>query len=840
MNHYSSTMLQQRSKRGSALLLTVVLTSLLAIVGVLFVMSSRLEKVGAIATNQSKQLDMAVDAILDQLTEELVNDVPGVAGQEYYDAADANDPWLSSAEPYYDGNDYYWRQATSLEGHSRELKIEFVGDRKRISDVDPNTGDILTEQKADADGDGLADTYWFKLEGFKSSRGRPIYAAVRVVDHGRMLNANTAYRDWIAADANSVDDVDEPSPMQVNIIGLFDVNDVNEAYVAELQEERTDALRLQAYLEDVVWHFGAFAPYHHPFDIQDEMELRSRYLIDNKNIVTRIEAKDVNDEGWGELYDGGFYTPQVTDVSNWFAHAVYDDNDAAAYDYRHISTTVSLDRVINPDGEKMFNVNTDTSTYGQDLYEAIKAGLKQVSESDRLSLAAQITANVLDFRDKGTEPNAFYPAQYEDTSWPSDLADVYYGFEVHPYISEVAFQVDQDDPNLVEVGIELYHPSLEDSETGGLSLRVYDPINKIEVNKIDLPSGSGGTRGTSPLFFTSMNSGGANPIDANDMPVVIADGVVSAYHDIYLIHHVADANADLCLDVFKRQSWYDTNEVFADPNQPTPGVWYSMARDTNGWQVAYQVYQPSTEHTLGELNTGVTVSNRSPFTVLDPLTQIGADPNRSVLENIGQIGRLLSVGPGSDPNVAFATIGERLTDPSQGAENVFVNLEQTRFSNLFQYLTVIDPGTYGLGNETRVKGRINVNTAPRIVLRGLPGLDLDPDPNVAPEKMIALYRDYDPNHVYQSVGDLMQVPDMLSLGYQDNTLKNLEERDQVFTRLADVATVRSDVFTAYILVRMGVNGPQKRVLAVMDRSQVTIDAQDQLRVLALQPVPESR
>ncbi|MCP4451107.1 MAG: hypothetical protein GY809_06575, partial [Planctomycetes bacterium] len=61
-----------RSESGSALILTVVLTSLLAIVGVLFVMSSRLEKMSSSATGQSKQLDMAVDAILDELTEVLV------------------------------------------------------------------------------------------------------------------------------------------------------------------------------------------------------------------------------------------------------------------------------------------------------------------------------------------------------------------------------------------------------------------------------------------------------------------------------------------------------------------------------------------------------------------------------------------------------------------------------------------------------------------------------------------------------------------------------------------------------------------------------------------------
>ena len=85
----------------------------------------------------------------------------------------------------------------------------------------------------------------------------------------------------------------------------------------------------------------------------------------------------------------------------------------------------------------------------------------------------------------------------------------------------------------------------------------------------------------------------------------------------------------------------------------------------------------------------------------------------------------------------------------------------------------------------------------------------------------------------------MQVPEMVTLGQENAGLVNLKQRDQMFTRLADLATVRSDVFTAYILVRLGVNGPQKRLLAVLDRSRVD-DAQDRIRILALQPVPESR
>jgi hypothetical protein len=325
--------------------------------------------------------------------------------------------------------------------------------------------------------------------------------------------------------------------------------------------------------------------------------------------------------------------------------------------------------------------------------------------------------------------------------------------------------------------------------------------------------------------------------DAATLPVVIQDGVVTEYHDVFLTHQVHDVN--LYLDVFRGQSWSDTNDGFGNPTEPTPGVWHCMARDTQGWQAAYQIYEYTTDHTQGRVNDGVTVLDRSPFTVLDPQTQQDATLGHPILENIGQLGRLLSVGPGTEPNVPFSTIGERLTDPNGAVETVFVDLTLTRFSNLFQYLTVMDPANYGGADDARVKGRININTAPWTVLQGLPGLDLSADANLTPERSIALYREIDPNHVYQSVGDLMQVPEMVTLGQANVGLVNLKLRDQMFTRMADLATVRSDVFTAYILVRMGINGPQKRYLAVLDRSQVD-DAQDRIRILALQPVPESR
>jgi len=95
------------------------------------------------------------------------------------------------------------------------------------------------------------------------------------------------------------------------------------------------------------------------------------------------------------------------------------------------------------------------------------------------------------------------------------------------------------------------------------------------------------------------------------------------------------------------------------------------------------------------------------------------------------------------------------------------------------------------------------------------------------------YYAYDPN--YATV-DLNSYPDLTP---SDGAISDFEERDVIFSRISNIVTVRSDVFTAYILVRIGVDGPQKRVLAVLDRSRVTSPG-DKVRIFALYPVPDPR
>jgi hypothetical protein len=94
--------------------------------------------------------------------------------------------------------------------------------------------------------------------------------------------------------------------------------------------------------------------------------------------------------------------------------------------------------------------------------------------------------------------------------------------------------------------------------------------------------------------------------------------------------------------------------------------------------------------------------------------------------------------------------------------------------------------------------------------------------------------------------DLPGFPDLTTYGpgLGDGLADDFEERDVIFSRISNLVTVRSDVFTAYILVRIGADGPQKRAIAILDRSGVdktNVKSPDgKVRIVSLHYVPEPR
>ena len=821
---------------GSALILTVVLTSLLAILGVMFVLLSRMDKISALASSQDRQLDLAVRAVIATISDRLVQDTPGVLKdqdghplQEYYDYPDAADLWLARLEPEQDGGGrYVWRQVSSLANSSvgkngHTLAVEVVKDRQPITD--PNG-------PADADGDGVADASWSVLEGVTSSKGRPIYAAVRIVDHGAMLNVNTAWKFDISGPNDLLDGSHQ---MQIDLSHLSTRGKTPDP-AGKLYEWRADTQGWQSYLKDVVWRFdGPPAPYT-PFDISDELKLRYRYILNLDKVTSRLDGL------WVSAFDGGLKVPVDTggkELDAWARKVICPVSAAASappdpnYDYRHVGTVYSMDRLIDPTGQRMVNVNDANAVL---LYGALReAGVSQAA-------AAQLAVNIKDFVDDDCDSTVLA------------VADVnYYGLEPQPFIRQIGFKISASDPGIQgnnEFMVELCNPFGIAIDLSKCVLSLVDPKTKGVSADVRLPSSIG------PHQSIVLTSKDKDPDRSNLVLALYSPSgghEISQRHDLYLVRKQGN-NSSFYLDrQLTDDRWFDWNTV--------KGKAQYYARADANWNILYQ------NMTL----VGETPLNKTPAKRADdpttwdwvskwatrrnynlPSPQPLPVSSKKGLATIGDISRLLLIGPRlNDPG---STIGDQLrNEPAENA--VRLDLRIAAIADVFQYLTAMAPENFdGSRTETRVKGRINVNTAPAFVIDRLPWLRWIADIEINNRHIdigqaIVDYRNR--YGAFKSIGDLMQVDELGCMqGFAgqepngpdltpDGVLNDLEAMDLLFSRISNLVTVRSDVFSVYILVRIGEEGPQRRVLAILDRSQVK-SLDDKVRIIALHTVPDPR
>jgi len=825
---------------GSALILTVVLTSMLAIVGVLFMLVARLDKMATSSISQNRELNLAVETAIAEISQELVLDAPGEANQEYYDYPDSNNIWLACLEPYqFAASDYRWRQISDIYKRfsipSSGLEAGIVPDYQVPSQIGDSNNTVIYH--ADADGDGVADSAWVLLPDMTSSKGKPIYAAVRIIDNGGMLNVNTAYEfDPCSTDIKLIDG---SSQTQIDLLSLAKRGSTSNPS-GKLEDVRygSEPHILDNYINDVVWRYDIPDGHYTPFDIGDELELRNRFLINLPDTETRIENV------WTNAFKNlNLRTPVTSDLIDWFYRAQHDvigPNDI--YSYRHIATTYNMDRIINPDGEKMVNVNSIFDpNYLIDLHQAI------VDSGIDGSTAAQIAVNIKDYIDSDSDVVTVY--------------DGHYGFECPCiYISELDYNavtiVTVDPPTsqtFKSYAVELYKPYSGDNDPVGWQLVVGGSIIPIDnwinskqyyvIHNVD-PAAK--------LTWDSSNAGdqGAAELEFYDNPL------------IELQRYVAEVDNYITVDSIEVPIWLVTGDGIR-----------SFQRDINEHKCIRRLWDTETDiPTLGQFNT---------FEHSDA-NQIQAHPENMPFTNIGEIGRIFHLPIPFDKEVNEA--------------EVCFDLQNQVFQQIFNYLTVFDPSSDAInndgdydpnlmpmvdeddGSEWKVPGRININTAPWFVLAQLPWVSQREEgyDSYALAKAIVAYRDklaiqpVGPDYSdragkpgFRSIGELNNIVESYAYfridyyaldeeyfppgppvpypppGVEDDIENGFEQRDYIFSRISNLVTVRSDVFTAYILVRIGKDGPQKRVMAILDRSDVNSSG-GKVRIIALHPVPDPR
>lgn len=928
---------------GSALILAVVLTSMLAIVGILFVMMARVEKVATSSISENRELDLAVETVIAKISQQLILDVPGILVQEYYDYPDVNNTWLASLEPELnDGGTpadltddiYYWRQISDVNNQlgpgAWDLQAFIIPDYQPPLQIgDSNV--VLGVYPADADADGVSDSVWIKIPDITSSKGEPIYAAVRVVDNEAMLNVNTAWKfefdPNVFVDANRIDG---SSQTQINLAALsLRGNNGTLAEAADtLQNVRCgiEPNDIFMYQKNVVWRYHLPVGAYTPFDISDELELRNRFLVNIPDIDTRIE------ETWDNVFQIGKRTPFDSNLPEWYQRSYHDMFfPNVIYSYRHIGTTYNMDRIIDPNGEKMINVNAETSPLK--IYDRLRRSMYPfVPDPNTDQHFAQLAVNMVDFADDDPHP---IDSNVLDPCCVTTLIDtsgiIHYGFEAQPFINEIAWRIGPS-PAVTSnfFALELCNPFDKHIDLGNFVLEFVsrDGAKKYSIFPANLTDQIIEANG----YYVIVNQAGRFAIytDPNTPTKVVVDPTLRFFED-WLTFDKSKPPVDLRPNPDKSkppipEGWgtiydvsllrsvpstmlYVDNQII-DTNQALPGTALAFGRDDRDWRV---IYQTLTLDGIYGGSLGIANYRHIPFYDPDPRYQYPRHlysfflPNpldpRARLITVGDIPRILTLGHGTtrDSTIGRQLMAYELLEVNTLVDqehNVRLDLQNPLHRNVFQYLTVFDPNSDNIdndadgltdendGSEWKVPGRININTAPWYVLAQLPWVSAH-TPSYELARAIIAYRNKaalagGPDYTarpggpgFGSIGELNFViaalnnfnigfyafdaidlpgfPDLTTADDDppyaipdvgDEVIDDFEERDVIFSRISNLVSVRSDVFTAYILVRIGADGPQKRVIAILDRSGVNrmnvgLPA-GRVRIVSLHDVPDPR
>jgi len=496
-----------KCRAGSALVLVVVVTVMLAVVGVMFVMMARVDSIATSAISENRELLAAVDTVVERINTVLVDDLfarapadfdlhlfaeptpqlppPDIGRPDYsnfdivnepWDAPLSNtavlglgdDPWLASLEPVEDPcspGDYYWRHISDIYG----IMGPFVWNLPAIIAEPSDANDFWQlDGPADADGDGVEDSRWVRLP-ISSSKGRPIFAAVRIIDNCGMLNLNTAHSISANSEGQYLSSVDYERFLRGR--EADSANPVDRDNIRRARKcDPCAPIDTVDYYHDVIMNIENPGLAYCLFDIGDELEIRNRYLLTSR-VEARFERHDVAnytlDAGGGiyaaleiprtnEMESDGF-----TSFDKWkwrMDHRNFDGTsggiaaDAWKYDRRHVCTFYSFDRnlrrrtypfvdandvadinrtdwllednpVFSPDVGVPVNIRNDISSNTPEsrrnilhLLYALRAYFLDMDPDagyqDAARRSAQVMVNMIDYMDTYSTVGPFYFPRY--------------------------------------------------------------------------------------------------------------------------------------------------------------------------------------------------------------------------------------------------------------------------------------------------------------------------------------------------------------------------------------------------------------------------------------------
>ncbi|OQY04863.1 MAG: hypothetical protein B6I25_06430, partial [Planctomycetales bacterium 4572_13] len=438
-----------------------------------------------------------------------------------------------------------------------------------------------------------------------------------------------------------------------------------------------------------------------------------------------------------------------------------------------------------------------------------------------------------------------------------NATDIVFGYEKQPFISEIYAKwtennpfPDEVDDTLDEIAIEVLNPYSQTLDMEGWKLKIgTGPFAKEFVftsdAKWDVPEMNSGYRavyyGSAMVSAVGVNYGSVPNLDFLKTLYYDPNSTI----DIQLLRPAPAKSGVLFLTV---DSVSDT-DMRTILNQ-TPDGAYSLQRDDDNWKFISGYFAPRIAtpagYQLGSPNNDANLPGNG--------FQIGVAAKADEglpLCRWHELEVLSLNGYSSDPNVAFTEI---LADPNNAPYHFDLAGDP---NNVLDYITTINRPDLG-----SLPGRININTAPvHVIAAAIPPTLADPNAAIPGETVTfsalqlaeAIINRRNTIGPYQKISDLLSIsefkqyigsqvwggdPNSGNVGSQsiDN---DIEEEHWILSNLANKLTVRSDVFTAYILVRLGEGGPQRRMIGIFDRSQVWTK-NDRPKLVALHPVPDPR
>ncbi|NIA07486.1 MAG: hypothetical protein GWP14_07620 [Actinobacteria bacterium] len=855
---------QKNSPRGTVLILCIALLVILGTLASGFVILTLYERSSSRSLSRADNLEqvrqMSLEYVRTLLLEDIVTaDASGnaqfLAGSAKPYDAPGSDPWLASQGIDSSGN---WPYISNLIGDSS-------GD---YNDVDP-VNELTADNAADTDGDTVRDARWFPdtstlpFANVTTANGTKYRVAIRIVDTNGLANINVGM-----ADENEPNGIlwDSQYPCYLDLRTLLTVGDTGSNLDGTALGRIPSYSDLYTALTNDLYPYLANPDppqnYIRPFDLAEEIALRMG-IISGVDLHPRLRAL------WQSTFDANsdlltsyswtmqirLPTPTTVVLNVWPIQGSLIDDELEQLGYP-APCKISLQDLLTSENAR------------RAVYLALLA--TNMGTAD----AAQFLVNLIDYIDNDADIRVIGPAGTTNSiidfgDWGLDstlgaecIPSKYYGVDKQPIISEVYVEwhyIDDGnppvggnytyilDPDPLHHGyaVELYNPTNQDIDLGNWELDINGTAYPL-VNPPIVPA-----RGFLTLhgdLAVAISSGNTFPING----LVINSGSSQL---IRLRRPGPETPTPAMVAVDRFEDTFDAATL------PPPGPSLTAVRTEDserpGRPVPFGTANPlePVVSTFRPLVSGTTPKALGDYPTTDIASVSGSGHGGQIVPN--NSGQLHSLGelfyvPKVANNGSEAKLIEAMEGQPSGDSDYRLSfsgsLQDTQVAyKILQNLTLRtglydnadndgDGHTDNLGPataiipEARVPGLININTAPDKVLEALhyyyipAGYDLP-----------AFIQSKRP---FTSMGDTANkftsgVPVVNSEdespptdgGSPDGITVDNEQKLFHFKNVANLISVRSDVFVVYITIQasdrdgnFATPTATLRTMAIVDRS----------------------